>query len=184
MPPASAGRVGATAFDWPTLIANKDKEIARLEAAYRSNLEKAGVEIVKSRAVIEDSDTIRLLHPGARVTRRQYPRSPPAGSPHPGHPIPGIEHAITSNEAFHLAALPAQIVIQGGGYIAVEFACIFAGLGVAGDAGLSRREHPARLRRRGARRTCAARWRRAASRSSPDSWSRRSKSTATAMPRP
>src|SRR5712671_3230387 len=58
--------VGAT-FDWPTLVANKDKEIARLEAAYRSNLEKAGVEIVKSRAVIEDSETIRLLHSGARV---------------------------------------------------------------------------------------------------------------------
>src|SRR5712671_4448020 len=59
--------VGTPSFDWPTLIANKDKEIARLEGAYRSNLEKAGVEIVKSRAVIEDGDTIRLLHSGARV---------------------------------------------------------------------------------------------------------------------
>src|ERR1700729_3191761 len=54
-------------FDWQTLIANKDKEIARLEAAYRTNLEKAGVEIVKSRAVIEDANTIRLLSSGAHV---------------------------------------------------------------------------------------------------------------------
>jgi len=120
--------VGATAFDWPTLIANKDKEIARLEAAYRSNLEKAGVEIVKSRAVIEDCDTIRLLHSGARI-RAANILVATGGSPHPGHPIPGIEHAISSNEAFHLPALPTQIVVQGGGYIAVEFACIFAGLG-------------------------------------------------------
>src|ERR1700734_1158647 len=120
--------VGATSFDWPTLIANKDKEIARLEAAYRSNLEKAGVEIVKSRAVIEDGDTIRLLHSGARV-RAAHILIATGGSPHPGRPIPGIEHAISSNEAFHLPALPAKIVVQGGGYIAVEFACIFAGLG-------------------------------------------------------
>jgi glutathione reductase (NADPH) len=120
--------VGAASFDWPTLIANKDKEIARLEAAYRSNLEKAGVEIVKSRAVIEDTDTIRLLHSGARVCAAHILIAT-GGSPHPGHPIPGIAHAISSNEAFHLPALPAKIVVQGGGYIAVEFACIFAGLG-------------------------------------------------------
>ncbi len=120
--------VGTTSFDWPTLIANKDKEIARLEAAYRSNLEKAGVEIVKSRAVIEDGETIRLIHSGARV-RAANILVATGGSPHPGHPIPGIEHAISSNEAFHLPALPREIVVQGGGYIAVEFACIFAGLG-------------------------------------------------------
>ena len=54
----------APTFDWPTLIANKDKEIARLEAVYRSNLDKAGVEIVKSRAVIEDAHTMRLLASG------------------------------------------------------------------------------------------------------------------------
>ncbi len=120
--------VPAATFDWPTLIANKDKDIARLEAAYRGNLEKAGVEIVKSRAVIEDANTIRLLHSGARV-RAAHILIATGGWPHPGRPIPGIEHAISSNEAFHLPALPASIVIQGGGYIAVEFACIFAGLG-------------------------------------------------------
>ena len=99
--------VGATSFDWPTLIANKDKEIARLEAAYRSNLEKAGVEIVKSRAVIEDGDTIRLLAFRGAGARRQYSHRH-RWQPHPGHPIPGIEHAISSNEAFHLPALPEQ----------------------------------------------------------------------------
>ena len=116
------------AFDWPTLIANKDKEIARLETVYRSNLEKAGVEIVKSRAVIEDETTVRLLATGARV-RCGHILVATGAAPFAGHPIPGFEHAISSNDAFHLPALPAEIVIQGGGYIAVEFACIFAGLG-------------------------------------------------------
>jgi len=115
-------------FDWPTLIANKDKEIARLESVYRSNLEKAGVEIVKSRAVIEDATTIRLLASGARV-RCGHILVATGAAPFAGHPIPGFEHAISSNEAFHLPALPGDIVIQGGGYVAVEFACIFAGLG-------------------------------------------------------
>jgi glutathione reductase (NADPH) len=129
---AEAGGFGWTVppatFDWPTLIANKDKEIARLEGVYRSNLEKAGVEIVKSRAVIEDATTIRLLSSGARV-RTGHILVATGGAPFAGHPIPGFEHAISSNEAFHLPALPGEIVIQGGGYVAVEFACIFAGLG-------------------------------------------------------
>jgi glutathione reductase (NADPH) len=120
--------VAPAAFDWPTLIANKDKEIARLESVYRSNLEKAGVEIVKSRAVIEDETTVRLLASGARV-RCGHILIATGAAPFAGHPIPGFEHAISSNDAFHLPALPAEIVIQGGGYIAVEFACIFAGLG-------------------------------------------------------
>jgi len=115
-------------FDWPTLIANKDKEIARLEGVYRSNLEKAGVEIVKTRAVIEDANNIRLLTSGARV-RCGHILVATGGVPFAGHPIPGFEHAISSNDAFHLPALPGEIVIQGGGYIAVEFACIFSGLG-------------------------------------------------------
>jgi glutathione reductase (NADPH) len=116
------------AFDWPTLIANKDKEIARLEGVYRTNLEKAGVEIIETRAVIEDEHTVRLLASGARV-RCGHILIATGATPFFGHQIPGIEHAISSNEAFHLPALPAEIVIQGGGYIAVEFACIFAGLG-------------------------------------------------------
>ena len=114
-------------FHWPTLIANKDREIARLEAAYTSTLERFGVALVKSRAALEDAHTVRLAT-GARVRAETILISTGAW-PHLGPKIPGIEHAITSNEAFHLAQLPKRIVVQGGGYIAVEFACIFAGLG-------------------------------------------------------
>jgi glutathione reductase (NADPH) len=114
-------------FDWPTLIANKDKEIARLEAAYTATLEKAGVTIVKSRAVLADAHTVQLAN-GERV-RAAYVLVATGGAPTYGDPIPGVEHAISSNEAFHLPQLPTHVVIQGGGYIAVEFAGIFAGLG-------------------------------------------------------
>jgi glutathione reductase (NADPH) len=115
------------AFDWPTLIANKDKEIARLEAAYTATLEKAGVTIVKNRAVIADAHTLQLA--GGERVRAAYILIATGGAPTFGEPIPGIEHVISSNEAFHLPKLPLQVVIQGGGYIAVEFAGIFAGLG-------------------------------------------------------
>jgi glutathione reductase (NADPH) len=114
-------------FDWPTLIANKDKEIARLEAAYTATLEKAGVTIFKTRAEIADAHTVWLAT-GDRV-RAAYILIATGGAPSYGDPIPGIEHAISSNEAFHLPALPPQVLIQGGGYVAVEFAGIFAGLG-------------------------------------------------------
>jgi len=116
-----------SSFDWPTLIANKDREIARLEAAYTKTLEKAGATIVKSRAVVADAHTVQLAN-GKRV-RAAYILIATGGAPTYGDPIPGIEHAISSNEAFHLPQLPQHVVIQGGGYIAVEFAGIFAGLG-------------------------------------------------------
>jgi glutathione reductase (NADPH) len=114
-------------FDWPTLIKNKDKEIARLEAAYTTNVEKSGAEIVKTRAVIEDAHTLRLAD-GKRITARTILIAT-GGAPNHGAVIPGIEHVISSNEAFHLETLPRRILIQGGGYIALEFACIFAGFG-------------------------------------------------------
>ncbi|HEX3164225.1 MAG TPA: FAD-dependent oxidoreductase, partial [Pseudolabrys sp.] len=114
-------------FHWPTLIANKDREIARLEAAYTSTLERFNVALVKSRAALEDAHTVRLAT-GARVRAETILISTGAW-PHLGPKIPGLEHVISSNEAFHLPDLPKRIVIQGGGYIAVEFACIFAGLG-------------------------------------------------------
>ena len=114
-------------FDWPTLIANKDKEIARLEAAYVANVEKAGAQIVRSRAVVEDANTIALAN-GERVHAKHILIAT-GGTPYPGPTIPGLEHVISSNEAFHLPHLPERILVQGGGYIAVEFACIFAGLG-------------------------------------------------------
>jgi len=120
--------VAPPSFDWRTLIANKDKEIARLEAAYTANLEKAGVEIVKSRAVLEDAHTVRLATTGAHVSA-EHILIATGGQPFHGHVIPGIEHVISSNEVFHLPDLPPRILIQGGGYIAVEFAGVFAGLG-------------------------------------------------------
>jgi len=116
-------------FHWPTLIANKDREIARLEAAYTTTLERYKVALVKSRAVLEDAHTVRLAT-GERV-RAGTILIATGGWPHHGDPIPGLEHVISSNEALHLDALPPRIVIQGGGYIAVEFAGIFAGLGSA-----------------------------------------------------
>ena len=109
------------------MIANKDREIARLEAAYGATLNKAGVKVAKSRAVLVDPHTVQLAS-GERV-RAAYVLIATGGTPSYGDPIPGIEHAITSNEAFHLPELPRRVVVQGGGYIAVEFAGIFAGLG-------------------------------------------------------
>jgi glutathione reductase (NADPH) len=114
-------------FDWATMVANKDKEIARLEGLYASNVEKAGVRIVKTRAVIEDAHTLRLAS-GETVTAKTILIAT-GGMPNHGPVIPGIEHVISSNEAFHLAELPRRVVIQGGGYIALEFAGIFAGFG-------------------------------------------------------
>jgi glutathione reductase (NADPH) len=114
-------------FDWPTLIANKDREIARLEAIYAANVEKAGARTVKSRAVFEDPHTLRLST--GETVRAKYVLIATGGAPNHGTAIPGIEHVISSNEVFHLPTQPKRILIQGGGYIALEFACIFAGLG-------------------------------------------------------
>lgn len=114
-------------FDWATLIANKDQEISRLEAAYAGTLNRAGVNVVKSQAVLLDAHTVQVAD-GGRV-RTAFVLIATGGTPSYGDPIPGIEHAISSNEAFHLPEFPHRIVIQGGGYIAVEFAGIFAGLG-------------------------------------------------------
>ncbi len=119
--------IPSATFDWPALIANKDREIARLEAAYTSTLEKAGVQTVKSRAVFEDAHTLRLTT--GETIRSKHVLIATGGRPNHGPAIPGIEHVISSNEAFHLQEQPKRIAIQGGGYIALEFACIFAGFG-------------------------------------------------------
>jgi glutathione reductase (NADPH) len=115
-------------FHWPSLTANVEREVSRLEAAYTNTLERFNATLVKSRAVIEDAHAVRLLSTGARV-KAETILIATGGWPHYGPKIPGLEHVISSNEAFHLPELPKRIVIQGGGYIAVEFACIFAGLG-------------------------------------------------------
>ncbi len=115
-------------FDWATLIANKDREIDRLEAAYIANVERSGARIVRSRAVLEDAHRVRLINTG-EVVRARHVLIATGGAPHPGAEIAGLEYVISSNEAFHLQELPKRILIQGGGYIAVEFAGIFHGLG-------------------------------------------------------
>jgi glutathione reductase (NADPH) len=115
-------------FSWTSLIANKDREIARLEAAYVSTLDRAKVVLARSRAVIEDRHTVRLLASGKRV-RAGTILIATGARPHLGANIAGLEHVISSNEAFHLDQFPDHILIQGGGYIAVEFAGIFRGLG-------------------------------------------------------
>jgi glutathione reductase (NADPH) len=115
-------------FDWATLIANKDKEIDRLEKAYTANLDRSKVKIVKSRAVMVDPHTVRLVTTDETV-RAGHILIATGGAPSLGKDIEGRQHVISSNEAFHLKELPRRILIQGGGYIAVEFAGIFNGLG-------------------------------------------------------
>jgi glutathione reductase (NADPH) len=119
-------QVGASHFDWPTLIANKDAEINRLNGIYIRNLEASGVEILNGRAVLKDAHTVLL---DGREISAKYILVAVGATPFMPQ-IDGIEHAISSNEAFHIEALPRDIIVVGGGYIAVEFAGIFNGLGV------------------------------------------------------
>lgn len=122
--------IGETSFDWPTLIANKDREITRLEGLYRATLERAGVTIFATRAVLTDRHTVRLQASG-RTVRAKTILVATGGWPYGEPDLLGRELTISSNEAFHLKELPKRILIAGGGYIAVEFAGIFAGLGAA-----------------------------------------------------
>src|SRR5208282_1196255 len=85
--------ISSAKFDWPTLIANKDKEIARLEAAYTTNVEKSGARIVKTRAVLENAHTLKLAS-GETVTAK-YVLIATGGAPNHGAAIPGIEHVIS-----------------------------------------------------------------------------------------
>ncbi|HEY0107116.1 MAG TPA: glutathione-disulfide reductase [Rhizomicrobium sp.] len=124
--------VGDVKFDWPTLIANKDKEIARLEAIYTKNVNAAGVTIFQDRAVFEDAHTLRLLNSDRTVTAERIliaTGNRPTRELGTTHLIAGGNLCITSNEAFNLPKLPGRILIAGGGYIALEFAHIFHGLG-------------------------------------------------------
>jgi glutathione reductase (NADPH) len=116
---------GTPSFDWGTLIAHKDKEIERLNGIYRSLLVNSGVTLIDGHARIADPHTVEVA--GARyrcerilIATGGWPVVPD---------IPGREHAITSNEAFFLTQLPKRVLVVGGGYIAVEFAGIFHGLG-------------------------------------------------------
>lgn len=117
--------VATPEFDWPTLISNKNREIERLNGVYRSLLENSGVTLLSSHARIVDAHCVEV--DGQRHSAKHiliatggWPQIPD---------IPGKELAITSNEAFFLAQLPKRVLVVGGGYIAVEFASIFNGLG-------------------------------------------------------
>jgi len=112
-------------FDWSTLIAHKDREIARLNGVYARLLDAAGVQRIEGRARIVDPHTVevssrRLTAANILVATGSWPKVPD---------VPGAELGITSNEAFHLGGLPERVLVVGGGYIAVEFAGVFHGLG-------------------------------------------------------
>ena len=119
----------APTFDWPTFLARKDAEIARLSGLYVANLTKAGAELIMAKARLLDAHRIELVGQDRVVTADKILIAV-GGRVWMPSDVPGIELAISSNEAFHLSALPKSIVIVGGGYIAVEFAGIFNGLGV------------------------------------------------------
>ncbi len=122
--------VGASRFNWQRLIDAKDREIDRLNGIYVANLKNSGVEIIPSRAEIADRHTITLVNENRQVTARIILVAT-GSTPQMPADVRGIEHAISSNEAFHLDKLPDHVTIVGGGYIAVEFAGIFNGLGVS-----------------------------------------------------
>ncbi len=117
-------------FDWASFLMNKDQEIARLSGVYTSNLTKAGADLFYGTARFLDPHTLEIV--GEKETRTlTAAKILIAAGGRPVLPdVPGIEYAITSEEAFHLQELPKRMVVVGGGYIAVEFACIFHGLGV------------------------------------------------------
>ncbi len=117
--------LGEAKFDWSTLIANKNREIHRLNGIYRNLLVNSGVTLLEGHAKLQDAHTVEV--DGQRFSAKHiliatggWPQVPD---------IPGKEHAITSNEAFFLKSLPRRVLVVGGGYIAVEFAGIFHGLG-------------------------------------------------------
>jgi glutathione reductase (NADPH) len=116
-------------FSWPALREAKDREIARLSKVYEDNLLGAGVAVHKTRASLDDPHTIRLAGSDRRLTAANILV---ATGGQPVHPtVPGCELGISSNEAFDLPELPKRILIVGGGYIALEFGCLFQRLGAA-----------------------------------------------------
>ena len=122
--------IGDTSFDWATFLAAKDKEIDRLEAIYRKNLGGAGVTSFDARAKLSGTHEVTLST--GEVFSAKHILIAVGGTPFVPD-IPGSERIITSNEVFNLKALPNRIAMVGGGYIACEFACIFAGMGAKVD---------------------------------------------------
>ena len=124
-----AGANGASAtpaFDWPTLVANKDREIDRLNGIYRGLIEGAGARLYDARATITGPHALSVA--GGAVTARHILVATGGAPSLPD--VPGIEHAIRSGDVFYLDRLPERIIVVGGGYVAVELAGVFAGLGL------------------------------------------------------
>ena len=125
-------RVDNLAFDWPTLATNVEADVTWLSGIYIRNLENAGVEIVHGHAGLKDAHTVvvdgdrELTTAYVLIATGGHPRRAVGGD----SPVPGIEHAITSDEFFHLPRLPKRVLIVGGSYIAAELGSIFAGLAV------------------------------------------------------
>ena len=125
--------IGEARFDWKGFLHDKDVEIARLSGIYVTNLQKAGAHLLHGRAQIIDPHTVEVLHKdGSKDAGRYTARKILiATGGRPWKPdFPGADLGITSDEAFHLTDLPKRVLVVGGGYIAVEFASIFNGLGV------------------------------------------------------
>jgi len=120
--------VGNAAFDWATLRDNVQKEVSRLSGIYTSNLHKAGVTPFEERAELVDAHTVKLVKSGSEIRAERILIST-GGAPQLLDGLPGLEHGITSNEAFLLEKFPERILIVGGGYVALEFSNIFHGLG-------------------------------------------------------
>jgi glutathione reductase (NADPH) len=115
-------------FDWATLRDNVQKEVARLSGLYNTNLIKAGVTPYEERAEVVDAHTIKLMKSGSQLTAERILIAT-GGAPQLLDGLTGVEHGITSNEAFLLEKFPERMLIVGGGYVALEFANIFHGLG-------------------------------------------------------
>jgi glutathione reductase (NADPH) len=116
-------------FDWPTLRDAVQNEVNRLSDLYLQNLKAAGVELFEDRAVLTDPHTVRLTREGRYLSADRILIAT-GGHTYRPEETPGQDLGITSTDAFTLDVLPSRVIIAGGGYIAVEFATIFSGLGV------------------------------------------------------
>lgn len=123
-------RIGETRFDWPSLVRAKEAEITRLEGLYRKGLDNAGAEILNSRATVSGPNSVLIEASGKQVSAERILVAV-GGRPNPMLDMEGHQHCINSNEIFDLSELPSKMVVLGAGYIALEFACIFAQLGTA-----------------------------------------------------
>jgi|SRR5271166_33178 len=119
--------VGNVSFDWSRLVAAKEKEVTRLSEAYRANLAAADAELIEERATVVGPNRVRLV--SGREISAQHILVAVGSAPAVLPDVEGIEHAITSNEAFDLAVFPKRLLVVGGGYIAVEFGSLFRRLG-------------------------------------------------------